>query len=173
MFLQSIRLKNFQCFDDLDLPFAEDDGTIRPWTVLLGENGTGKSTILKAIALVTGGSDALGDLLEEPSDWIRYRKTYCELTAILVTRELEERHIQLRLHKRDTITDVIVRNQSGLEALDRALQHAARNYFVVGFGASRRLSPDVGRRVKTSAYSHHASPKCGDPLRSRGAPQPA
>ncbi len=77
MFLQSIRLKNFQCFDDLDLTFAEDDGTIRPWIVLLGENGTGKSTILKAIALVTGGSDALGDLLEEPSDWIRYRKTYC------------------------------------------------------------------------------------------------
>ncbi len=152
MFLKSIRLKNCKCFDDLELTFAEEDGSVRSWTVLLGENGTGKSTLLKAIAVVTSGSNALGELLEEPSDWIRYRKTYCELEAVLVTQELEERHLQVRINKGDTITDVIVRNLQGLDALDRALKYAERNYFVVGFGASRRLSPDIGRRAKTSAF---------------------
>ena len=65
---------------------------------LLGENGTGKSTILKGIMVITSGSDALNDLLGEPSDWIQHHKSYCELSAVLVTQELEERLLQLRIN---------------------------------------------------------------------------
>ena len=45
-------------------------GGNRKWTVILGENGTGKSTILKSIALVMLGSEGITDHLGEPDDWI-------------------------------------------------------------------------------------------------------
>ena len=52
--LQSIRLKNFKCFDALELAFA-------PLTLLCGMNGMGKSSILQAL-LVLRQSASSGEL---------------------------------------------------------------------------------------------------------------
>ena len=111
MFLKSIHLKNVKCFSDIDLSFENEGGDIRKRTLLLAENGAGKSTLLKAIALVTAGSDAITDLLGEPSDWIRYKKHGCEISAVLETNEKEERKINLRIESKDTRADVIVKNK--------------------------------------------------------------
>jgi hypothetical protein len=43
-------LHNIRCFRDLDLDFASDGG-MRPWTILLGDNGLGKTTILPCIGM--------------------------------------------------------------------------------------------------------------------------
>lgn len=152
MFLKSIRLNNVKCFSDIVLSFEDEDGDIRKWTLLLAENGAGKSTLLKATALVTGGSDAIADLLEEPSDWIRYERQHCKISARLVTGEGEEREIHLRIEPKDTRADVIVRNKESLAWLDNALSQTASNYFVLGFGASRRLNTVNSRRTKTSVF---------------------
>ena len=155
MFLKSIHLNNVKCFSDIALSFEDEDGNIRKWTLLLAENGMGKSTLLKAIALVTGGSDAIADLLGEPSDWVRYKKQGCEISAVLVTNEKEERKINLRIEPEDTRADVIVRNKKNLEWLDEALNRRNRDYFVLGFGASRRLNTINSRRAKTSVFTNN------------------
>jgi recombinational DNA repair ATPase RecF len=77
MFLKSVKLTNFRCFDKLELSFSDEGDQIRKRTLLLGENGTGKTNLLKAIALVTAGSNALGELIGNPDDWIQYNKDYC------------------------------------------------------------------------------------------------
>ena len=155
MFLKSIHLNNVKCFSDIALSFEDENGGIRKWTLLLAENGMGKSTLLKAIALVTGGSDAITDLLGEPSDWIRYKKQGCEISAVLVTKEKEERKINLRIEPEDTRADVIVRNKKSLAWLDEALNRKNRDYFVLGFGASRRLNTVNSRRSKTSVFTNN------------------
>ena len=155
MFLKSIHLNNVKCFSDIALSFEDEDGDIRKWTLLLAENGMGKSTLLKAIALVTGGSDAIADLLGEPSDWVRYKKQKCEISAVLVTNEKEERKINLQIEPEDTRADVIVRNKKNLEWLDEALNRRNRDYFVLGFGASRRLNTINSRRAKTSVFTNN------------------
>lgn len=155
MFLKSIHLNNVKCFSDIALSFEDEDGNIRKWTLLLAENGMGKSTLLKAIALVTGGSDAIADLLGEPSDWIRYKTQGCEISAVLVTNEKEERKINLRIEPEDTRADVIVRNKENLAWLDEALNRRNRDYFVLGFGASRRLNTVNSRRAKTSVFTNN------------------
>lgn len=81
MFLKSIHLNNVKCFSDIALSLEDENGGIRKWTLLLAENGMGKSTLLKTIALVTGGSDAITDLLREPSDWIRSKTQRCGISA--------------------------------------------------------------------------------------------
>jgi len=151
MFLKRVRLKNVRCFKDIELDFHEGNGG-RKSTVLLGENGTGKSTLLKAIALVTGGSDALSDLVGEPDDWLRYGSDLCEIEGVLVTAEGEERRISIVINSGDSRRDVLIKNDKSLELINKAIQHSTRNYFVAGYGASRRLSTRRGMQTKTSAY---------------------
>ncbi|MXY27046.1 AAA family ATPase [Candidatus Poribacteria bacterium] len=154
MFLKSIRLNNVKCFSDVTLSFENEDDTIRKWTLLLAENGGGKSTLLKAIALVTGGSDAIADLLPEPSDWIRYNTQGCEISAVLVTTEGKEHKLRLRIAPKDTRSDVILKNEKSLGWLDDTLKQNDSDYFVLGFGASRRLNTENGRRTKTSGFTN-------------------
>ena len=58
MFLKEIHIQNFKGFEDLLFSFTQENGEVRKHTILLGENGTGKSNLLKAIALVTARSIA-------------------------------------------------------------------------------------------------------------------
>ena len=153
MFLKSIRLINAKCFSDITLSFTDEDNDIRPWTLLLAENGTGKSTLLKAIALATSGSDALADLLGTPSDWIGYGTQGCEIEVCLVTLEGKTEEVRLKIEPKDTRADVIIRNRESLTWLDDVLNQKDKDYFVLGFGASRRLSPINTRRTHTSGFT--------------------
>ena len=47
---RSISLKSFRSFDDFEINCKKDDSSLYQWTVLLGNNNTGKTSILKAIA---------------------------------------------------------------------------------------------------------------------------
>jgi energy-coupling factor transporter ATP-binding protein EcfA2 len=51
VYLKKIRLQNIKCFEDVTLEFPHRDGNYGGWNVILGENGRGKSTILRSIAL--------------------------------------------------------------------------------------------------------------------------
>jgi energy-coupling factor transporter ATP-binding protein EcfA2 len=57
--LLSVYLKDIGPFHELDLQLAANMESDFPnWTVILGDNGVGKSTILKALAAVVAGTDA-------------------------------------------------------------------------------------------------------------------
>jgi len=53
MRIQRLQLTNVRCFEKLDLSF-DHEGKPRMWTLIAGPNGTGKSTVLRAIASVFG-----------------------------------------------------------------------------------------------------------------------
>lgn len=55
MYIHSIKIQNLKRLRDFELDFTSDDGAPRMWSVLIGENGTGKSAILQAIALAAAG----------------------------------------------------------------------------------------------------------------------
>lgn len=48
--IKSISLKKYKCFEDVVINCEKNDETIYQWTILLGNNNTGKTNILKAIA---------------------------------------------------------------------------------------------------------------------------
>lgn len=123
----------------MELPFLNPDGSTRKWTLLLGENGCGKSTVLRAISLLMAGSEALPELLDDPDSWVRLGQRECLIGADLVTARGEQRHIELVLRRGAKVRDVFERNKGSLEALDSALEHAARSYLTIGYGVSRRL----------------------------------
>ena len=115
MFLKSIRIDNVRAIADLELDFDGEDGGARKWTLLLGENGTGKSTILRCIALLLCGRDALPELLgRDPSSWIRSGRTGARIDGTIATAQGEEREIHLELRRDETISRTLDRNTKPL-----------------------------------------------------------
>lgn len=142
MFLKSIKLVNFRNIEELEFSFANRNGSIRPMTLLLGENGTGKSGLLKAIAIITAGSNALGDILSDIDSYIKYGTDNASILAVLVNKKGEERHLELNFKKGDHLKELISRSYETLDEIDDALEYTDRNYFVVGYGSSRRLNSE-------------------------------
>lgn len=144
MFLKEIELTNFKCHKHLYLNFEgiHKPNSIRKTTFILGENGTGKSALLKAIALITSGSTALADILDNPDEWVRNKESFCEIKSTLVTQDGEERKLRFRITRGHHLRDIIHENSESLALIDNAIANASRNYFVVAYGASRRLGLD-------------------------------
>jgi len=66
MYIQHILIQNVKLFRHVELNFVED-GRPRMWTVLVGENGLGKTTILQAIAMTASGEARANQLANVPS----------------------------------------------------------------------------------------------------------
>jgi predicted ATPase len=142
MFLQRLRLRNIRSLGDLELAFSHPDGKSRSWTYILGENGTGKSSVLRAIALIMAGGDALYELVGEPDDWIRLGAGEAGIEVNFATQAGEARHASLTFKRGLKLADFVELNRAALEQLDSALERAERNYFVVGYGVTRRPTGD-------------------------------
>ncbi len=167
MFLKQLSLTNIRCFGEAGISFDAPGEANRKWTVLLGENGTGKSTVLKATALVLAGSDGLIDLIVDPEHWIGSAGDEARIEVVIETAAGDDRQIALDFRRGEGISDFIGRSQKTLVALNDALAHAQRNYPMFGYGASRRLSAsrqvgvtrpfrNVRARSVASLFDRHA-----------------
>jgi AAA domain, putative AbiEii toxin, Type IV TA system len=87
MYLREVRLRDIKCFDEIKLDFSNPGGTgedaIRKWTVILGENGLGKSSLLQSIAVPLAGPSAIRELLPVADGWVRFGRPYGEINAVL------------------------------------------------------------------------------------------
>ncbi len=51
MYFTKIEIENIKCFGKkIEFDLTNNDGTISPWTLIIGNNGLGKTTLLKSIA---------------------------------------------------------------------------------------------------------------------------
>lgn len=82
MRIRELKLENIKCFKDQTLSFTDDENKFQKWTVILGENGTGKTTILQSIALILSGNSSR-QLCEEPRHLIRGKHKEARITATL------------------------------------------------------------------------------------------
>jgi predicted ATP-binding protein involved in virulence len=142
MFLKSIHLRQFRCHEDLHVDFITTDAVknpVRKTTFITGKNGSGKSALLQAIAMVTGGTEALRRMPGFPDRYIRQNQMSAELSAVITTAQGEERHLKLELVRGESLRDALRRARGGLAPIDAALRHTARSYFVAGFGSGRRI----------------------------------
>lgn len=154
MFLAYIKLTNFRCLGNIEIDFVKENGKIRNRTLLIGQNGMGKSAILKAIALITAGSDALGSLLGNSDDWIKYDENICILEATLLAEHQEKTKIKLEIHRGDTLKNIIIRCQASLDIIDKSVSENKTAYTVLAYGSSRRI--DFGKQSFSSKNSYDA-----------------
>ena len=97
MFLKRLTLRNIRSIRQLALDFETGSDDLRRWTILLGENGSGTSTVLKSAALVLAGSEALVELIGRPGSWVREGTREGRIGAVLETKRGDERKVELIL----------------------------------------------------------------------------
>lgn len=51
MKILKLRLENIKCFEEIEISFENDEGDARNWVLFVGDNGQGKTTVLRSLAL--------------------------------------------------------------------------------------------------------------------------
>ena len=84
MYLKTIQLINIRGFADLKFDLTRPAGSYAGWTVVTGDNGSGKSSLLKAIAVALTGKETARALQPSFHRWIREGSTegQIELTVV-------------------------------------------------------------------------------------------
>jgi predicted ATP-binding protein involved in virulence len=71
VYIKKIILKNIRCFKDVEISY-DLSGNVPPWTVIVGDNSAGKTTLLRSIAIgLCDESSAAGLLKESDSGYVR------------------------------------------------------------------------------------------------------
>ncbi|WP_416762326.1 AAA family ATPase [Roseateles sp. So40a] len=156
MYLSSIALTNVRSMESLEIDLTSGDGSNRRWTLLLGENGCGKSSVLKAIGLLLAGTEGLATLLENPDSWIRNDAKSCRIDGAITTRKGESQRISLEIHRGDKLHDILARNAQTLAIIDKAAEAVGHDAVVLGYGVSRRPAD-----ASTSLLPSDKAPKAG------------
>ena len=69
MHVRRLTVRDIRAIRELDLRF--DDGDCAGWHVMLGDNGTGKSTVVRALATVLMGAENAHASRQDWSTWVR------------------------------------------------------------------------------------------------------
>lgn len=135
-----LEIRNLRCFSTLDIEFGRDDAPT-DWTVLLGNNAAGKSTILRILALALTPNAELGAMLHADKDqgWAGPEGPRGEVTLTLVVDGAPKRRtLKLASEGRSTTFELAGDDFDGLPLL------------LAGYGAARQLQ---GTKELSDDYS--------------------
>lgn len=90
MYIERVVLKDVKGFRELDFDFARPDGSFAGWTVLTGDNGSGKTALLKAIALAVVGPEIGRALLPSLRGWVRDGAAFGEIAVQIVPSDKDQ-----------------------------------------------------------------------------------
>jgi len=91
MYIKSLHLENVRGFSKLLFDLERPDGTFAGWTVFVGGNSSGKSTILRALALALMGPEPGGRLMGSPVGWILKGQTRASVNLSLRWDKTQDR----------------------------------------------------------------------------------
>lgn len=160
MYLKSFVIEDIKCFGRVPLDFLGANGEVKRWSVILGENGTGKSTLLQAIAVALMGPDP-ANRLRRPDGWVRSGYTKGNLVAEILSGQGDQLtgggRPRIKAYKAsyaltgavevdiggvlyDRPTVVFSGTKRQLNALKRGpLSEKSAGWFAAGYGPFRRL----------------------------------
>ncbi len=164
MYIQRIVLKDLKGFRELDFDLKRPDGTYAGWTVLTGENGSGKTALLKAVALALVGPEIGRALQPALNGWIRDEAEQAEIAVQLDADEMDIfvgapgprpgrpiwSELDLQTNGGSEVSmKVVNRWRKGKKGpLNGPWAENAAGWFAVGYGPFRRLygaSPEAQR----------------------------
>lgn len=150
MYLKKIELHNIRGFESLGFDLTRPDGSYAGWTVFTGDNGAGKSSLLKAIAVGLTGKETARALQPSFQRWVRDGATQGGIRLTIVPEKgIDEfsgtgntafkpfpATVNLDAKGKDTSLEIEESQKSarrGLWATD------ARGWFSCGYGPFRRV----------------------------------
>ncbi|XVV08788.1 AAA family ATPase [Actinoplanes sp. CA-131856] len=86
MYIKEIKLQNVRGFHgarDVTLDLTRPDGSLAGWTVLAGRNGSGKTSLLRAVALAVGGPGVARNLVSDFASWVSVGQSQAVAAVLL------------------------------------------------------------------------------------------
>ncbi len=132
MYITRIKLSNIRCFKDLDIDLKSGK-KIKKWLMVLGDNGVGKTTLLRCIAI---------GLCDEASAAALLRDTSGEM----IRKNEDDATIRIELKGMGTITTKITRRahfETIKQETEPVDQFPWEKIFACGYGSNRRTEGDI------------------------------
>jgi predicted ATPase len=130
VYIRRVVLENVRGFDRLDFRFDRPNSEYRGWTVITGDNASGKTTLLKAIAIAIVGPDSARSLQPSFQGWIRSGRAEA-VVAVEIVATAEDRFSQGRRYERPFMSELSLKSPEGPEVL---LESGGRRYWTGGLG---------------------------------------
>lgn len=91
MYLKSVSLQNIRCFSEFNMTFR--DGEEAGWHVLIGDNGSGKSAVLKAIALNLVQLKEIPSIRTKTDLWVSFDNIFCKIITEILDKNTSKKHL--------------------------------------------------------------------------------
>jgi len=144
MYITKITLKDIRCFEDVKVDLSSSEGA-KKWLVIIGNNGVGKTSMLRSIAMglcdLTGAASLLQDSYGE---WIRKGAKKGSIEIELIHNS-----------KQYSIETEVRKSVADLEEIYRDPDHEKKfpweEIFICGYGANRSIEGDSSHEIYSSA----------------------
>jgi hypothetical protein len=133
IYVQSLHVKGFRCFNDLELDFHHPSSLAGEWTCIAGINGAGKSSVLQALCLVLLGKELAPELGGGLLDRMR--------RSVDGVRQRAEIRAELKTGGTDRTFGVSLEIDDGRVVSPTSnVSSGLRSRVIVAYGATRNLS---------------------------------
>ncbi len=149
--LKSLTLHNIKCFQDAKFSFTSQNQP-RPWSLLVGDNGVGKTTILHCICLCSLGPELASKIIPMPQYMLRmgaeegYMEAvfYAPLQSGPAADSTDEVTVRLNIKKGSRTFEIHMEgDKPSVNRLKKFIEARKRTdfdgWFVAGYGAVRNL----------------------------------
>ena len=143
MKISKLRLKNIKCFEDIELSFEDGRGGVKNWSLIVGDNGQGKTTILRSLAVgLCDKEGASGLLLELHGEFLRRGKKRGAIEICLKDKDNEKYTIKTKIEgDSESISQDVFRGDCvGKKDTTKAENFKREKIFAVGYGAGRSVT---------------------------------
>ena len=133
MYISRVKLKNIRCFEEVEIDLNVGSA-IRKWTMILGNNGVGKTTLLRSIAVgLCDRISAAGLISEFQGEWVRKG-------SIDNLGKIEIEFVDPVLRSRNS-SKIVIKNKRGRESIEEfdspIVATPEEDIFACGYGAAR------------------------------------
>ena len=144
MKISKLRLKNIKCFKDTEISFEDEKGGVKNWSLFVGDNGQGKTTILRSLALGLCDKEGASGLLLELYGFLRRGKKRGSIEICLEDTDGEKYTIETQIEgDNESVSqnvfacDCVGVNKENEKKID---DFKRDNLFAVAYGASRSVT---------------------------------
>lgn len=135
VYFSSLSLENVRCFGEKQsIDFLKKDGSVCFWNIIIGENGVGKTTVLRALAL-----------------------SYIHFPVELYSSSIFNRGFHSPFIDY-VFEDVTGRKSAGQRhSFDKTFKYTGTGFtsFIISYGASRRIAPSSMTQEKSQSPIHN------------------
>lgn len=143
MKISKLKLRNIKCFKDIELSFEDNEGGVKSWSLIVGDNGQGKTTILRSLAAgLCDKEGASGLLLELYGEFLRRGEKQGSIEVCLKNDEGEQYTIRTSIKgdNESVSQDVFRGDYVNKKDTDKAKNFKREDVFAVAYGAGRSVT---------------------------------